>query len=683
MNPLFATLVFLAIALYLWLYSKKRRIALWQAPLLTLAGAGLFSFFEWMHLDLARLTIDLASPTGETLYAKGDFVKITSLTDPQIAQFLEPLGFMEWLPLAGKIGLMALALALLFALLLTQGQLLSKKPLRGIAGSLIVWSLLGLVCHSIQFYSAPLLLAIALLWSLAGFLRNKECFKFLSNKIELSKLEIIILAATLSFFALSLAQSWRPLPMGFDESSYYEVLVQRLAANIKLQSTGPFAWSSLESLLYRLWPSTLLRSLFLQLALLLAFLSSAKLFKAYGKTMAWGLSLALLTLPFLIFQETQDLKTEIPLLAFGLLTLLTLTEALKSKSKTDLLWLGLLLGATFSIKATGLLLLPPIALFIAWRFKFKAWPALLGFAVTALPWALFLIWKSDSFSLYTPFLGSYDGSIQWKPEDYCELSDQAAQHDVDLTRYKSNAWWLLSFKSPFTSISLLGPAALTLLTLRSKEILRSKTLQLLLLGLATYLLTWFASMPIIIWYGLFVTVAVAALFAESQHGASKHVQAFALLLLFSILGHQLYLRASYQSPAQPLLHGAGQLSQEELVDYVYPGYPELTELLQQDDTLIYQIGSFINHFLVREENNFVKDNDLRFWRCVSQASTEIQEEFFHSKGITHILIHTGADKDAQDELYQAWFTELLNFLPQSRFTKLYDEHGLILYQVAE
>lgn len=780
----FLVFFFAVVALGAFLFSltlhRKKSISLWWTLPLGVVFAmvfGLFRFFQFNFAKLQRFTIakegndvvfyeSFVPENAEIIFQKGDIVMkshfIRQSLPSEVATFFDPAGVDSLLHLFGIILLVTGLALLLFAIFVTVGSILNKRPLIATGLGMLLFSLLAFLLTSLGVFTPVVFgVASALIFFVSiPFAGDtwRSLVKWRLNLSEHRTARLVLLSVSVALLGLALIDAIRVIPVGWDDLNTYARNARLLAEfQIFPHNVGFFAWTNLTSVFW-LFVDTFQGSSSLSLlVVVLGFLAFTSLLKRFSSLeTSWLVALVFFTLPFLVFQQIMDQKTDLPLLFIGLLSIDQFFEWGGKKGKKDLkplLILALLLGFAVAIKISGLLLAIILVIaVIGWMQKTWQWPlglgliviAILGFAgfypilnptlffwisvvlgglglafsiwglsrnlrhdflklglfllaviMTVLPWGIYNILDSPSISLTTAIYGQSYNIRLIEVGEYCDIENEVVE--LDYSRYTGGEVetlgsfalfpWRINFTPgfdhPVADFSFLFLGALSFFALFPKKtLIKNKTIGGIAMMTALYFVLWLFIGRGVIWYGLFwlvgAMILIAHLFKVFDRPKTHVLTGILLLVLVS----NLILRLDQFAQPQLFANALGMVNKDETRDYIFPGYAEVAALLSPaEEVRLYRVGTFIPYFLNLKDEQIANDHFFDHWRCIQDADEKIIKDSFNSKGITHILVHENPAANLGDDTFRKYHNSLREFLARSGWKKLYQDHGLLLYEV--
>ncbi len=693
-------------------FFKKKEISFLWIFVFAFLLSIIFSTYKFIEYDYSKLegfsiikqnnTVILHEgeipENSEILYEEGELIsntsKVLEYLPEQTHEAFKKINPSAIFVVAGKILLMYPALALLVIIFGGIGVFFTKKIHAALAIGMLFYSLLAFFLSQTGFFTKEIVLGTVVALTLFSIPKSK---KLLPELLQL-KVNKWLIGITASLLALLLIDSLKTIPLGWDDLNAYARNAKVLAdLSISPHAIGSFAWTNLASINWLFTDTFYGYALLSLLAQIFAFATLQKILGRFQncKT-SWLLSLLFFTLPFVVYQQVLDLKTDLPMFFAGLIGIDLLLDYFKSKKPKDLILATAILSFAFVIKITAIFLLIPI--FILLLFTNKKAPFIFAGVslLIFLPWGIYNYYDTGVFSVSHILFGGNNNATQLVEEgDYCDIRN--ASGDIDYTRFVDNEKSLQSFAafpievtytrkidSPHVDFSFIFLALLPFIILfPEKTFLKNKELKVIGALTLFYFLIWYTLGKGVIWYGIFLFIPLLIFILELYKGNfSKPGKIY----LYSILGLalicNLLLRIDYFAPPQQFANAIGALNKNETTDYIFPGYRDVVEIIQKEENpLVYRVGTFITYFSEIEEDSFSNDHLLERWKCIQDADIEIMKNQFISKGFTHILMHENVDKSTADQSYKEAHSKLKEFIKNSGWEVLYNEHGLILVKV--
>jgi len=706
-----------------WLLKSKREISTaWIFPAAWLASLlfGGFRFFEYQFAKVQRVTIveegsDIVflrpfaeiPETAQLMFSSGDLVQkykeVTAGFPPQALEFFEPAAFGSLGVLMLNIVGLSFGMVFLFMLFSGVGAFLDKRPIHATGLGMLFFSILLFFLAALNIFTQTIVIILTAILFLAGVLNRKvwlDAFKTKMSWGENKSIRIGLFSLTSSLFGLSLIDAIRTVPIGWDDLSTYARNAKMLGENqIFPSGIGTFAWSNLSSVNWVFADSFQGSALLSLMAMVLGFVLLIKILRNFTTLeLSWSLSIFFFTLPFLAYQQVIDLKTDIPLLFIGLLAIFTLInlEIKKGKEKTrEFLLLGIFLGFAFAIKITALILIASVAFAVFLRPKINLKKSIMvgvTILLVSLPWLGSNIASSGELSISKAIFGEARQEKLVSNGEYCDKEEIFQELDYGrFTGGQANllqsirVLWDVNFTpdidEPFVDFSILFLAVLPFYILFPKRIFQknSKAKEAAFLT-GIYLLIWLIVGRGVIWYGVFGLVGGLILFAlllKEFKGAQWKILVFLLIMTsFS----NIIMRSQFFAQPHQFANALGVINNDEIREYIYPGYQEVADLINQEENpKLYYSGVFIPYFVGIPDEMSSPDNSFEYWSCIENAEESIRTDQFAKKGITHVLVHETPAHE--DKAYIESHTKMLDFLSKSNWELLYNEHGLKLFRL--
>lgn len=692
-------------------FKKKEVSFLWIFVFAFLLSI-IFSTYKFIEYDYSKLDgysivkendsvvlIQGEAPENtETIYKDGELIsntsKVLDYLPEQTHSAFEGISPSAIIIVSGKVLLLYIALSLLIIVFTGIGVFYTKKIHAALAIGMLFYSLLAFFLSQFGFFTKEIILGTVVVLTLFSIPKSK---KLLPELLQF-KVNKWLIGVTASLLALLLIDSLKTIPLGWDDLNAYARNAKVLAdLSISPHAIGSFAWTNLASINWLFTDTFYGYALLSLLAQIFAFATLQKILNRFQNSeTSWFLSLLFFTLPFVVYQQVLDLKTDLPMFFAGLIGIDILLDYFKSKKPKDLILATAILSFAFVIKITAIFLLIPI--FILLLFTNKKAPFIFaGISLLIfLPWGIYNYYDTGVFSVSHVLFGGNNNATQLVEEgDYCDIRN--ASGDIDYTRFVDNEKGLKSFvsfpievtytkkiDSPHVDFSFIFLALLPFIILfPEKTFFKNKELRIIAAITCFYFLIWYFLGKGVIWYGIFLFIPALISILELYRGNfSKPGKIYLYFILGLALICNLLVRINYFAPPQQFANAIGALNKNETTDYIFPGYRDIVEIIQKEENpLVYRVGTFITYFTKIDEDRFSNDHLLERWKCVQDADIEIMKNQFISKGFTHILMHENVDESTADENYKEAHSKLKEFLKNSGWEVLYNKHGLILVKV--
>lgn len=701
------------------LFHKKNSLSIFWIFFIGFIFSLFFAGYKFLEYDMAVLRdIHLVQedntiiayeelPEGvEALFEKDEVVikssRILSFLPENVSTYFEKAGISSFFTLLGKILLNLFAASVVVIVLASIGFIFTSEFLIASALGIFILSLSAYLFTLLGIFKAQIFIPFAILLTLgAAFLNRKKLlglfkssFDFKENKIS-KALILSVIAALLGMYFIDFI---RVIPVSWDDTNFYAYYAKLMAGlNEFPHGIGSFAWLNLGSINWLISDSFQGMALLSFISTVLGFIALRKLLSRWTSgEIATLLSLLFFTLPFIQYQQFIDFKSELPLFFIGVLTIDKLFDYIYSRNKKDLIVFAALLSLTFAIKIVSLFLIGAIfiSVLVSRKFSIKEILSVGGilFVLTA-PWTIYNYLDSPNPTLLSPIFGSSPTENKLVIEkNYCEREEPV---NIDYGRYSGDLesvkdYAQLPFRifvspeinSILTDFSFIFAALLGFLLLYSKKVFSNKTFQAIGLATLIYIVLWTLGGKAVIWYGIFLFPGLLILFGnliiESKNAEKKFLIG---LIVFAIFSNLLIRQSLFANP-QLFANGLGLIKNDELSDYIFPGYKDVVSILEnEEDVLLYRSGTLIPYFLNLPLENYSNDNLLELWACVEKADDETIREIFADKKISHVLVHEEADTSISDEQYINSHKKLLDFLERSGWQTVYRDHGLWLLKL--
>lgn len=349
---------------------------------------------------------DIILQKGAMLYKE----KLQKLNLPdEVKANLKDMSFLSsFLGISSHTGLAFLKLLLFLFCILSAGlypiRLFSKEntlrnAVLGFGLGTVIFSLLLFLLARFSWLNVT---SVGILLGLSGILGLSQIKKLWeitkSSSIDTKNFSIKELALAYAFLLLiawNFSEAMEPLPIGFDDASVYLNLPNLIAHfGTLINNNAIYAFSLIQGAAEILDPAGSLKKTLVFGFGTLAILPIYLLLKDYiGKKYSlWTLAVYLLT-PSIFAHNFLQLKTEMPLLFIGTLSILCASIWMKEKKLSWLALAGLFAGFAFTIKITAIFLVfTLIALAV-----FKLFSILLG------------IWASAFLFVFALFTANFSG----------------------------------------------------------------------------------------------------------------------------------------------------------------------------------------------------------------------------------------------------------------------------------
>lgn len=634
----------------------------------------------------------------ELLYEKGELISSTSKVleylPEQIQGAFKKVNPLTIFVISAKILLIYLALALLTLIFGAIGSVFTKKVHAALTLGILFYSLLAFFLSLSGFFTKEVVMGIVISLTLLLIPKSKNLFKEVPQ-LTVSKW---LIGITASLLALLLIDTLKVIPLGWDDLNAYARNAKVLAnLSISPHAIGSFAWTNLASINWLFSDTFYGYAILSLLAQILGFIGLKNILGRFqNNESAWLLSILFFTLPFVIYQQVVDLKTDLPMFFAGVIGIDILLDYFERKKTRDLVLASTILGFALAIKITALFLLIPI--FFLLPFINKKAPFIYGTIILLifLPWGIYNYLDTSILSIsHVLFGGNNEAPLLVEDGEYCDIENYSGE--IDYSRYVDDKKSLRNFisfpieisytpriASPHVDFSFYFLAFLPFLLLYpEKTFLKNKEFKVIGALTIFYLLIWYFLGKGVIWYGIFLFVPILILISQLYgQRFSKWEKNYLYIILGLALICNIVIRINYFAPAQHFANALGILNKNETIDYIFPGYREAVAMIESEKKpLVYRTGTFIPYFTNIEEYAFSNDHLLEKWKCIQNAEIDVIKNQFISKGFTHILIHENVDKSTADESYAISHQKLKEFLNNSKWEILYNDHGLILVKV--
>lgn len=273
--------------------------------------------------------------------------------------------------------------------------------------------------------------------------------------------------------------------------------------------------------------------------------------------------------------------------------------------------------------------------------------------------------------------------------EYCKNPYQITNPDYDrytggltsLTNLIALPWNITftpHFDNPIVDFSFIFLAALGFYAAFAQKLLTPKFARVALLT-SMYIILWMFMSNGVIWYGIAGFIGGLILLGQLLDEFPKKymIPLFGLAFFGNFL-----IRAGEFAPAVFFANTLGLISQEELQDYVFPGYGEVAKIIDgTPDMILYRVGTFIPYFINLPDEKINNDHYLSQWICMQGESDESIKAIFKKSGITHILFTNKADPQFTGADYADSRAQFLAFLSRSGWKVLYNKYGLELIEI--
>ncbi len=480
---------------------------------------------------------------------------------------------------------------------------------------------------------------------------------------------LIILSLGLFLGALSLVETVRPDPTGYDDMTTY---MNRAHIMSERQALMPLSYPfPFEILSAALRIATTDETLMFAMGFgVYALLFGVIIIYAFGRAVfdqRIGLIAAVITLsvPMASALAIREVKPDALLLPIATLFIWSLVRWIKESENRFLFTALFLLGFAMTIKLTALFLIAPLAFGLIVRFRFRGltrlgWPtfrncflAAFFFFLPILSWTLAFPTipmrpGEVPFSLPTlpaklqKFPAGYTSSLSQDMSLLIDLTDCAATGSLeDFARFEIKRgsiasalflpWDLTMNRQIGSSATESGPLFLALLPLglvigfsffRSFRLSWRAHPSVLVVGFAiTYGVLWLWFAKRVPWYGYpgiaLLTLLVAVTERMFMARPFWH-RFFVALLIIGLSGHALlWLKSSGQSGQ--IRYAGGQIDRLDYLEFSLPGYRTVTDTLnRQPESRIYVTGSRLVYGIHNNDWRALLDTRLDSFNCLAR-----------------------------------------------------------------
>ncbi len=272
---------------------------------------------------------------------------------------------------------------------------------------------------------------------------------------------------------------------------------------------------------------------------------------------------------------------------------------------------------------------------------------------------------------------------------YCKNPYEVVNLDYDrytgglnsVTDFLKLAWnsnFTPNFNNPVVDFSFIFLAGLGFFILFPKKLLGEKFAPIALLT-GFYIILWTFTGNGVIWYGIAGFIGSLILLGQlPEKFPKKYIGILFGLVFFS----NFIIRIGHFSPAVLFANNLGLISQNQLSEFIFPGYRDLAKIINQNPNMVlYRVGTFIPYFINLPDEQISNDHYLSLWICMQAESDESIKSIFKKSGITHILTLTESDPALNSADYNESHKNFINFLSRSGWKLLYNDHGLKLYEI--
>lgn len=312
-------------------------------------------------------------------------------------------------------------------------------------------------------------------------------------------------------------------------------------------------------------------------------------------------------------------------------------------------------------------------------------------AAVLSPWAIYNYFDSDDPNIAKAIYGEtkLSPSLDQSSLEYCKNPYEVVNLDYD--RYTGglrSTWDFISipwnsnftpdFNNPIVDFSFIFLAALGFYAAFAKKLLTPKFAQIAVLT-AMYIILWMFMGNGVIWYGIAGFIGSLILLGQLLDAFPKKY----MIPLFGLAFFSNYLiRAGEFAPPVFFANTLGLISEEELQDYIFPGYGEVAKIIDAvPDIKLYRVGTFIPYFTNLRDEQINNDHDLSQWVCMQTESDDSIKSIFKKSGLTHILLTKDGDPAFNTADYIDARNRIFSFLDEAGWKVLYNEHGLELIEI--
>ncbi|MDD4351680.1 MAG: glycosyltransferase family 39 protein [Candidatus Gracilibacteria bacterium] len=552
--------------------------------------------------------------------------------------------------------------------------------------------LIALALFGLAFFGVYNTLGVSALFIVLTLLAHKQLWQLgkavyteqFEIRIDLGSFRILFYFIFLTLLSINALSILRVVPIGWDGLAGYVNTSHLLAGYGHLISgVNSYAYEIIMGLGFLFSSNAMLSIALASYASLLVFLLIYALVRKFS-THGFITALLFYALPLVIFHTQQESKIDLASLFFAGLVFLVLYYWIKERQTKFLYLAALIAGFSFSVKYTNIFLLAaliPTVAFVIYKQRLlsfrKALSTLLIFLVLGglpfLPWAVFNSWTGEKFAPGIMQTGLYPGPIV-----NCELDTELVVNNTETTNlsHQSEAAkidqvfnfsgfreeigrylgytdglkkyllvpWTLTMNTNVQGLYVdigfiflaLAPLALLLIT-RKKDLYT----QALIVFTLTYWLGWLLLARGIIWYGLpgfvpFLLVIASLLQENTAHKLGSRFLG-AVVLLSLLLGINAAI-LGFGHPAD-LMYLSGVSDQKTYVDNTMPSYRKIFEQVNQDDSYVYRIGTFIKYFISDNDRRVFSDDQMDALGCLLQkGSPEAVREKLKNEGFRYVIL---------------------------------------------
>lgn len=496
----------------------------------------------------------------------------------------------------------------------------------------------------------------------------KELASAANIKVKLQGPSVAILAAILTFLILNMIEVVEPLPGGYDDYSFYLNLPKLLAEHGSyVHSPYPYAFTLIQSFILILSKNLAAVKTFSFLFTALSLAAIFSFFKKFPQKMGGAtLALIFISIPTIFIHSYLQLKVELPLFFFSILSISCFYEFIKNKSWKHLFLAGIFTGFAFSIKITAALLAASLIFMLFFRFKVKYLLVLmLGLAIPVLPWAASNLAMNKDLSLAGITLNN-NANTPDLHFDELGLNDKTCPlngaTDADYARYSGDyenavlkylllpwdATMSVSAKGFVTNIGflLLALCPLSIFAFRKKD----RLTKIFLAGGLFYWLLWIALGKGVIWYGISGFAYLLIMIALGSELLKNKKILSAIIIVF--VSASLFLRTNiFIQRTQVLMpYLSGLANETEYINYQRPNILYMASILNADpNSTIYMSNNAVLKFFVNSNDTRIFfDPYLDSFACLyTKGDDEFVLNALKSAGLDFFILNKAADFSAE------------------------------------
>lgn len=515
----------------------------------------------------------------------------------------------------------------------------------------------------------------------------------------------IFLILLLVFLALiNIIPSLAP-PWGFDETAYHLAVPKIYLANHSITylpsvfaSNFPFLAGMIYLFAMSIKNAILARLVSYSFGIILALAIISFCKRYFSKRIGLFSALIFLTMPISIEIMTRA-GTD---MLVGLFCFLAAYSFIRWYHELHIGWIvlsGIMVGAAFSTKQTGIIIIFPLVIFLLYRtYRFGLNNMIMHLILfCGLPFLIFVPWMLKSFVFtgnpFFPFLYSIFGG-QYLNSQVAESIKHMTHvgFGIGLRPFLLLPWNLTMHPSAFSSIMGIGPIFLAMIPLLLFTYDKNKNLNILLIISFISLTLWFFLNIQSTRYSLFIysflSIVSGFVIDKIIRHKSKIFTLFILSMLITYLGFSLALWAGLNLKTVPSVFGLESEEQffSKLKDYnLYEASMFINSHTAQDAKIM----------IVKDSRGFYLDRgyipfDIKYSAYVDYASFTHDAELLNrvtELGITHMMFNDNLYKeryksfDYSFDFYNDDIAGMFFNITLKHATKLYSKNNIEVFEL--